>query len=301
MNLHDNITSDTHRLLSRQLKKSFPDGEWTEEGMIKLMQFIEASYRNTDEERKLIQRADRISSGEMQKMNEELRLKNEFLDSFNHGLAHAIKNHSSNLKGLVRILQKYCEKLKEEKILTVAEKLGNSVNQLNSILNGFLYLSRAEGLVDTQYSVIDSDRIKSEVDIEIEYLMLGRNVELEYRFELLDLYYSIQIIRIILVNLISNAIKFAKPGERGRVSVVVKNNAETLCLTVEDNGVGMDLENPNNRVFSLFNRRNAQAEISGFGIGLYMVKKVIERNNGQIKFESELGHGTKINVEFPLI
>jgi signal transduction histidine kinase len=107
-------------------------------------------------------------------------------------------------------------------------------------------------------------------------------------------------LRIILVNLISNSIKFKKADEKAIVKVNLKTKADLLTISVKDNGQGMDLNDPNNLVFSLFNRSSENRAIKGYGIGLYMIKKVIERNQGQIKLESQLGVGTDIQITFPL-
>ena len=142
------LPDNAHRLTRRQLKKAFPDGICTKYQLNDFIELVNNSYHYFDEERHLNQRAESIISRELEDINSELFQKNEFLDSFNHGLAHDIKNHSSNLEGLVQMLKKYSDKSEDKKIKTIAHKLGISINQMNSILNGFIYLSKAEGRVD---------------------------------------------------------------------------------------------------------------------------------------------------------
>lgn len=294
------LPENSHRLLKRQLKKAFPEGQWSKENMDEFIKLVNNSYTYFDEDRKLNQRAESISSKELEYINNQLFEKNEFLDSFNHGLAHDIKNHSSNLEGLVQMLKKYSKRVDEQKIHTIAQKLGTSIHQMNTILNGFIYLSRAEGRIDTQYSIINSIELKEEILLEVNYLLEESENRVEFDFNIKNLFFSPHILRIILVNLISNSIKFKNPNSSAIVKVELNSFNNYLNISVKDNGIGMDLNNPDNQIFSLFNRNADNRTIKGYGIGLYMVKKIIERNQGQIKLDSQVDVGTHIQITFPL-
>ena len=153
------LPDNSDRLLSRQINKSFPDGNYTEEGFQKFVSLVNDAYISNEENRKLFSSVERIANKELEEVNKELQLKNDFLDTFNHGMAHDIKNHTSNIIGLVSMLKKYHARKDEKMIDTIIEKMDTSANQLTAIVQGFLYLSRAEANIDNQFVVINEDEI----------------------------------------------------------------------------------------------------------------------------------------------
>lgn len=288
-----------HRLLKRQYKKAFPEGEVSESGIPKLLKLVNNSYLYFDEERKLSRRAEEISSEELKKINRELEEKNAFLDDFNHGLAHDAKNHTANLKGLLRMMTKYQKLEKYDKMDIISQKLELSVNQMTRLLDGFLYLSSAEGFLDSRKEIIDVQKLKEEINLEIEYLIAGKGYQVNYELGSGEICYSKHILRVILVNLISNSLKFAKQNVDTVVNVSIKNRKGCLEIIVKDNGIGMDLEDSTSTMFKLFDRRNKTKHIKGYGIGLFMIKNILDRNNGEIVIESELRKGTEIKIKLP--
>lgn len=291
--------NDTHRLLQRQLRKAFSDGGVMEDGLNELLKLVNASYEYFDEERELNRRAQEISSQELFNMNSELQRNNEFLDSFNHGLAHDIKNHSSNLQGLTRMMKKYMRMGDDVKLERILDRMELSLNQMSTILNGFLYLSKTETIDETNIDQITPDTLRSSIMLEIEYLLDKNKHNLQFDFEFDRIKFSLHVLRIIFVNLISNAIKFSKP-EGVKVLAHCKVEDDMIQLKVRDNGIGMDLENPKNKVFTLFYRAEMSPDSKGFGIGLFMIKKIIDLNRGSIHIESALDQGATFNISLPL-
>ncbi len=290
---------DLNRLTARQLKKAFPDNQYSPEGMQKFIDLVNESYKSFDEERMLNQRAVQISQKELESVNRELQIKNDFLDSFNHGLAHDVKNHTSNIIGLISMLRKYTARQNTEMVKMIIEKLDLSTSQLTSIVQGFLYLSRSENKVDGEYKLIFPDQLKESILLETQSLLQGKNVDILFKFDTQDLFYSKHILKIIFVNLVSNAIKFSKSNETNKIIVCLSNNADFLELEVKDNGIGMELSNPENKIFKLFNQAGT-VQAKGHGVGLFVIKKIVERNNGKIELDSTLGEGTTIRITLPL-
>lgn len=294
------IPENSDRLLLRQIKKTFPDGTYTEEGFDNFISLVNSAYRSMEDERSLYMRAEKISNKELEEANIALRTKNDFLDTFNHGMAHDIKNHTANIIGLASMLKKYSALKNKEMLDTIIEKIDLSANQLTLIVQGFLYLSRAESNIDNQFVVIDGEEIKNAVKAETLFLLIDKQCTINYHFELNNLFFSFHVLKIIFVNLISNSIKFSKRGELIVVDVSLKHNEKAIQLIVKDNGIGMDLTDPKNRIFELFNRGENAKVIKGTGIGLFMIRKIIERHNGKVEVKSELGRGTTFHITFPI-
>ena len=293
------IDSNSHRLLRRQYNRVFSDGVFDEKKLPELFQLINDSYTNFDEDRALNRRAEEISSRELELINAQLEEKNTFLDSFNHGLAHDVKNHTANFKGLMSMLNKYLARKNEKMVKTIVGKLENSISQMINILDGFLYLSRAEGKFDDQFALINGEKLKEQIQLEIEYLTSSNNIEVAYNFNPQNLSYSRHILRIIFVNLISNSIKFRRDNVEAKIVASLDYIDDLIILTVRDNGKGMDLESDEQKIFKLFNRFEQNPGVKGYGVGLFMIKKVLDYNHGKFEILSKINEGTEIKISLP--
>jgi signal transduction histidine kinase len=94
---------------------------------------------------------------------------------------------------------------------------------------------------------------------------------------------------------LSNAVKYRFPGRKSEVYIKTEVINKYVVLTVRDNGLGIDPEKKD-RIFKMFKRLHDHVE--GSGVGLYIVKKIVENSGGMIEVESELGKGTEFKVYF---
>ncbi|ODT56266.1 MAG: hypothetical protein ABS72_01840 [Paludibacter sp. SCN 50-10] len=105
-------------------------------------------------------------------------------------------------------------------------------------------------------------------------------------------------LRQVLVNLISNAVKYSQPHPEIQVDLTVRN--EQAVLTIRDNGIGIP-ENEKKEIFQPFYRASNVRGIEGHGLGLNIVKETIELHNGTIRFESVQHQGTTFIVQLPVV
>jgi signal transduction histidine kinase len=292
------LPDNASRLLTRQINKSFPEGQLSSENFNKFLELISDGYIATENERVLYNRAEQIANQELQGINKALQIKNNFLDTFNHGMAHDIKNHTSNITGLVMMLKKYSVKEDLEMIHTITEKLELSAHQLNAIMEGFLYFSREEANEIKNYKPIKPDDLVSIIDTETNYLKAGKNIEFNYQFGNEEIVYSIHVLRIILVNLVSNSIKYSKQTGEAKIDVTVVKVENEIRITIADDGLGIDLTK-HKGLYNLFHQAS-EPEAKGFGVGLHLVKKIVERKEGEMKLDTEIGKGTKITIKLPI-
>ena len=101
----------------------------------------------------------------------------------------------------------------------------------------------------------------------------------------------------VISNLLSNAIKFSTTTKN--ISVRLIKNMNHICIEVEDKGIGIPKDELP-RIFEKFYRIDQKESISGTGLGLTVVKEIVEAHRGQIKIESKLGKGTKFEVNLPV-
>ena len=106
----------------------------------------------------------------------------------------------------------------------------------------------------------------------------------------------------VVFNLIDNAVKYRKPDEEMFLKVATWNDENNVCLSIEDNGLGIKKENLK-KIFEKFYRVHTGNvhDVKGFGLGLAYVKKIVDLHKGNIRVESEYGKGTKFIITLPII
>jgi signal transduction histidine kinase len=111
------------------------------------------------------------------------------------------------------------------------------------------------------------------------------------------LLFSAKNLRSVLYNLLSNALKYRHPSRAPQVHVAYREQAAYQVLEVRDNGLGLDLTRGEEKLFGMFQRLHAHVE--GTGVGLYMVKRMVENAGGHIEVQSQLGQGSTFSVYLP--
>lgn len=230
----------------------------------------------------------------LEKTNEELRKSNEGLDQFAYVVSHDLK---APLRGINSLSEWIEEDLGPAATPTVKEKLAllkNRVQRMSNLINGILDYSR---IGRSKMEVAPTD-VKRLVDEVIDFLGQREGVTLVVSPSLPVLPADRTQLSRVFINLIGNAIKYMdKPG--GKVEVFAlppEHGMHTLC--VRDNGPGID-PRYHEKVFGIFQRLETREEIEGTGIGLSIVKKIIEECGGKIWIESEPGRGAAFWFTLP--
>ncbi|RYZ49373.1 MAG: PAS domain-containing sensor histidine kinase, partial [Sphingobacteriales bacterium] len=176
---------------------------------------------------------------------------------------------------------------------------------INDILN-YSRLSATDGIVADIDLNLMFDGLRSDYEVMIEEMGAEINIE-----KLPCIRVNPGQIRQVFQNLVSNALKFSKKGEKpvitissARVSALdpfagEDPNGRYCRISVRDNGIGFDekyLEN----IFSLFERLNAKADYEGSGIGLAIARKIIEKHNGMLTAHSSEGKGAEFIIILPI-
>lgn len=172
---------------------------------------------------------------------------------------------------------------------------------MTNLINDILMISRLE----TKEAEVDLIEVRicpliQEVCDSMEPLAKECKVTLEMNCKPLVMTANTQQLRELFSNLISNAIKYNKPG--GKVLITVTSEVKDFVLVVEDTGVGIP-EEAKQRVFERFYRvdKGRSKKMGGTGLGLSIVKHVVNYYNGSIELDSKLTEGSKFTVRLPLI
>lgn len=137
-------------------------------------------------------------------------------------------------------------------------------------------------------------------EIIFQYPKLSKeNADIEIIEPLLDVIGHEPSVTQVVSNLLTNAVKFVRPGIRPHVKVSTVRHGDNLRIWVEDNGIGLRPEHQA-RMFKMFERVHSQGEYEGTGVGLAIVRKAVGRMNGSVGVESDGTAGSRFWVELPI-
>jgi signal transduction histidine kinase len=121
------------------------------------------------------------------------------------------------------------------------------------------------------------------------------NADIMADFSAIEMIHSVKpYIDSILMNLVSNAIKYRHPKRKPIITISTEQYKNYVCLSVQDNGLGIDLMKHKDKLFRLYSRFHSHVE--GKGMGLYLVKTQVEALGGKVEVTSEVNHGITFKI-----
>ncbi|MBD0260999.1 MAG: PAS domain-containing sensor histidine kinase [Cytophagales bacterium] len=235
---------------------------------------------------------------ELTSTNAVLAHLNGDLENFVYAASHDLKAPILNIEGLLQVLLKKLptECLQPEPVREILDLIDNSVERFKKTIESLLEIARLQQESDQPVTEVDLHGVVREVELDLFQLITGAGAQVEVDAEACPaIRFAQKHLRSVVYNFISNAIKYASPGRPPRVQVRCYREEKYTVLSVEDNGLGMDL-GKDQKLFSLFHRLHDHVE--GSGIGLYMVKKILENAGGKVEVESRLGEGSTFRAYF---
>jgi two-component system phosphate regulon sensor histidine kinase PhoR len=233
----------------------------------------------------------------------ESRSRNEFekmvRQEFFSNASHELKTPLTSIRGYLELIENGMasdEEMKKEFLARIKKEAANKTNLINDIL----MISRLETKeAEVILSEIRICPIVSEVCKSLEPLAREYKVSVNMNCRPLMIHANAQQLRELFSNLITNAIKYNKPG--GTVNVAVTSESKEIVITVADTGVGIP-EDAKQRVFERFYRvdKGRSKKVGGTGLGLSIVKHIVGFYNGSVELESKLMEGSIFTVRLPI-
>ena len=222
---------------------------------------------------------------------------NELKSRFVSIASHEFRTPLTTMLSSVSLITKYGEQNDRENQLKHVNKIKSSISHLTDMLNDFLSLSRLEeGKIGNFPEEINLKTFLKEVITDIKPMAAYRQNLLQVHSGKEQVNIDKKLLRNILFNLISNAIKFSPDG--GQIEIRADVSDEEVKISVRDNGIGISKKDQKH-VFERFFRADNVTHIQGTGLGLNIVAKYTELINGSIHFESQEGKGTIFTVKIP--
>lgn len=240
---------------------------------------------------------------ELEKKKEEIREAlekekelNDMKSRFVSMASHEFRTPLSTILSSVSLVAKYSEQHQEEKKLKHISRIKSSVTNLTEILNDFLSIGKLEeGQIRSTSVSFDIDLFIQEAIQELRSVTKhGQKIYYSHSGES-TVFLDNKLLKNILINLISNAIKFSPEG--GRIDLSSENINSLLTITVKDNGIGIP-ELDQVHLFERFFRGQNATNVQGTGLGLNIVTKYIELMEGTITFTSKENEGTEFVITF---
>lgn len=214
--------------------------------------------------------------------------KNDFINNF----SHEFKTPISSIIGFAEELERD-DITKEERKLYLSIIISES-KRLANLSSNILLLTKLEN----QMIITNKKTFSLDEQIRNTILMMqddwkSKNVNLELSLEAVEYYGNPELIKQIWINLINNAIKFT--DENGTIKINLKTDDTKIIVVIEDNGIGMEPEIIKH-IFDKFYQGDASRATKGKGLGLSLVKKIVDLSKGMIEVKSKIDQGTTFTI-----
>lgn len=238
--------------------------------------------------------------------NEQLkhldRLKADFITT----VTHELRTPVTSIKALSKIILDYRSELPDHKMQEYLQILVRESERISRLITQVLDLEKIQSdgeMAPVSFEKLDFCEIVQVTLQGMRQLFEEKDVECVIRQKKSPVYIDGNRDRLVqaVVNLLSNALKFASGNGKGRVDVDVKAEKNRAVLRVRDNGIGISKEQQA-IIFEKFTQVNnpEMGKPQGSGLGLYITKTIVEQHGGTIRVESELGRGATFEIDLPL-
>jgi len=226
-----------------------------------------------------------------------LERKTKELEAFTYSVAHDLKAPLREIEGFSSLLQQQFATNQDRQVRHYVEVTHSSALRLNSLIDALLKYSRLEQQTLPMAPFHLSEMIEELVTERLS-IVTGQQPNIIVDLTAQDLFGEPISVRQALMNLLDNAIKFSRQTATPEISIGAKQAAGETVLWVRDNGVGFDPKD-SEKIFGLFERLHPPQEYEGTGIGLAIVKLVMDKHGGRAWAESSPGKGSVFYLAFP--
>lgn len=257
-----------------------------------------------------------LAQTERRRLMKTLETRNRELQDIVYVASHDLKSPLVNISGFGNELADQCTKLENlmtktevaesekhdieriinEEIPESLEYINAGTDKINMLINGLLQVSRV-GSVEFKIELLDMNEIIARIIDTVGFQAKTKNISITADSLPACIGDSPKTNQV-FTNLINNAIKYLDPERKGKIRISGTRQGDESIFCVADNGIGISPQHQH-RVFEVFHRLNPNDSVGGEGLGLTIVMRIVDRQNGRIWLESELEKGSKFYVALP--
>jgi two-component system phosphate regulon sensor histidine kinase PhoR len=222
----------------------------------------------------------------------ELEQLNAAHETFIYSVSHDLKGPLTNIESLIGILNEDGMDAKDQR--EISERLVKSVSSMRKVIDELSEITKVEANFKEATETVNFSQILKDVEIILSDKITESHASIRMEIKEADIVCSRKNIRSILYNLLSNAIKYRSPDRSPKIVVKTEKRDDQVIISIKDNGMGIPA-NKLDEIFEKFSRIEGN-RVSGSGIGLYLVKKIIDNQKGKISVKSQVGEGSEFII-----
>lgn len=229
-------------------------------------------------------------------MIHELASMEMFRNDFINNVSHEFKTPLAAVEGYATLLQS--KNISEEKRQAYVSKIIYNTTRLSELTENILLISRLENQnISISKSEFSLDEQIRQIILLFEQDWTNRNINLDIDLDKVDYTGNEELLAQVWQNIIGNAMKFTP--DNGLIKISMKKYSDNITVSVVDNGIGMD-KDTQSRIFEKFYQGDKSHALKGNGLGLALVKQIIDFHNGNISVSSQEGKGSTFKIDLPI-
>jgi light-regulated signal transduction histidine kinase (bacteriophytochrome) len=252
------------------------------------------------EERIMAQEQLQLFSSNLENLVKErtsrLEAANHELESFSYSVSHDLRAPLRHIKGFAAMLKNNIQTTLDEKSEHYLDVITESAEKMDTLITDLLSFSRMSHS-EMMKKNVNLDLVIKSVMADFQNEIDSRNIvfKISPHPEVLG---DLSMLRVVYVNLISNAIKFTSKKDNAIIEITCSEDESDFTFFVRDNGAGFDMSN-SDKMFNVFQRLHSQKDYAGTGIGLALIYQIIKRHGGKTWAESKVDNGASIYFTLP--
>ncbi|MCH7412859.1 PAS domain-containing sensor histidine kinase [Belliella sp. R4-6] len=220
---------------------------------------------------------------------------NKEMENLTYRTTHDLRSPVNNFMAILNLIDK--SKINDQENLELLGFLEESTENLKSKLDSYVDLLSKKGSNEFNLEPVNFEDVLKEVKSSIQSLIKSSSTTIDADFSPIEtVMFNREYMVSVFLNLITNSIRYAQPGHPPIIQIRIQKINNTPILTVEDNGIGFDMNKVKDKIFGLNQKFHFHEESKG--IGLYLIYNQIKKLHGNIEVESEVNKGTKFTITF---
>jgi chemotaxis family two-component system sensor kinase Cph1 len=232
-------------------------------------------------------------ASELRLLNEKLKVAYDELDAFSYTISHDLKNPLASIKSYAQLLPRKFNLEPDAKHMV--DRILNAAGKMQDMITEVLNYSQV-GQSAANWKTVNMSGLLNELKLEL--MVSNQQERLQINIgDVEDVFGDETMVQQVFSNLLGNAVKYSGKSDNPQVDVCSQDVGDALRYVVKDNGIGIQVADQA-KIFDLFSRSAQVADFEGSGVGLSIVKKIMEKHEGRIWVESDGVNGSAFYVEF---